>query len=552
MSQLNIIEPVSPAAANAAQGVASNLNQGADRAQREKESKRKAALEAAGISAQSRIAQARIKSEEEMSKAQIQAAAERQSEELANRSSEYQKLRDATALEGDKQRAAKEAEYQAQIKRQDELIEKQRQVDTEVNGVYTSMMKSSIEEAKAMEAELEPLRKDAEAAEQEMAALMLKEAKGKVSEEQISAIIEGGAAEAAKADMQVRQEAAQSTADAIQVTLKKAVENEPGFGRRVRENMEAVDAEGVVGPLDAIIGINAATIRAVYDSAGNYLGMDPTNVRKNALTDTTAMVMGSLVELADESRMQALLEGSGDYQKAKGALLSLGDAVLRNVAAHQGESGDTAANADQRLEAAVAEAKKYIPEQALKGVFETFTKLEKTPGISEALEKAQGAKSSTNWKAANEEALRLTRLVGYAFDRATSKQGSPAYIRNAPADPRAIFARHAGSLALLEDSPEAFLGALKESGIGPKKAVELLGIAQEMAKDAASAGKVAQMRAAVEARVKSITEKESGVLGRSKRRTGERQLELIGGAQERLGSQGLSLPVDRVLGVTGE
>lgn len=115
-----------------------------------------------------------------------------------------------------------------------------------------------------------------------------------------------------------------------------------------------------------------------------------------------------------------------------------------------------------------------------------------------------------------------------------------------------MFARHAGALSLLEDSPEAFLGALRESGIGPKQASKLLEIAQGMATDAASAGKVARMRKEIDERIKSITGRESDVLGQAKRKTGERQLEMIGGAQKRLGEKGLSLPVDRVLGITGE
>lgn len=394
-----------------------------------------------------------------------------------------------------------------------------------------------------------------------MASLMLKEAKGKVTEEQISKLIESGATEAAQAEMHARTEASQAAADAVKITLDKALEHQPGLGKRVQETTQAIEdkvgipyAKWIPGIGEGIMAAGAvgATLRGVLDSAGNYLGMDTTNVRKNALTDTSAMVMGTLDEVSNEGRIQALLEGSGNYQEAKGSLLALGDAVLKNVASHQGESPDAAMAADKNLEAAIVQAKKYIPEQALKGIFETFTKLESTPNISEALEKAQGMTASTNWKEANEESLRLTRLVGHAFNRATSQQGSPAFIREKPADPRAVFARHAGALSLLEDSPEAFLGALRESGIGPKQASKLLEIAQGMATDAASAGKVARMRKEIDERIKSITGRESDVLGQAKRKTGERQLEMIGGAQKRLGEKGLSLPVDRVLGITGE
>jgi hypothetical protein len=514
---VDIVDPVSPAGAQGASNIAGNLNAEADRK-----------LKAAEIAAQSSIQQARIKADERMQTAQLDAQGVLAEQEISSRESEYQKLRDSNERQQQRELAAREARDKAAAEREDKFIKEQQAREDATNQKRLTALQAKTEaEERVAKAEIEAEEKVNKQAEEAMAAQTLLEklrAGEAVNLEQLSQAF----ADQAAGDEQL----ALLMGEAVQLgatdVMLAATEKEPTLGKKLGN---AVFDSSLGVPALASGEVIGVIAKSLLDTTANWLGRDTTDVPKTALTDGVMLVDRTVEGALRAPGVEGVLASAGDPELAKGAFRAAVRDVMLSLAAHNGQSSVSPAEADARATASLVKLKEQVPQAAIHGLFGAIGKLESDPTARKQRMEEAGATPSDNVKAAKKDALLYVRKFANNYERLTAK--GPAAIAKRPVDFESIQSQVVGATSFAFGDPVASLKKLTQMGLTPDRAKKYLEMARERVKG--TPDEATLMRTIEEA------ERQSRVLGTDVKKVKAKERF---GAQKKAIDLGVTLPDD--------
>lgn len=466
---LNVIDPVTPSAAQSAGTIAGNLNQEANRK-----------LEAASIAAKSKMEQARIQSEEKISQARLEAEqhiADQQVEATASEHSKYQQFLSAQQVSQQQHESDMMAKRQAH---DDDLMKRKQEVD---NIVLEEQSRASKEEADSADASIaradEALKKKS-ALDRQLAAVSVKNALaqqgGKLAGQELITNLAGQAQaeETAHSAMLGEFQAAHSGA------LSEAAGTQKSFGGRAMEYARKGQEEIPLPGVSAVMvpaGFVAAGLESITSAASNWLGSDTTQVRKSALTDGASRGIETLEKFLTMPTVQGMLSSAGDPAVAANAVRDVVVTGMASAAAAKG--GDPAVIKDRDAKAleALKRAKTIVPDSVLRVVAEGF-------GASEGVSKMDakdagkmiGTTGSENERAAMNDAGMFVRNAGYRLKYLMTQPGEGHVSLALPNKEmlQSLDASVAAS-AYLALSPEDGAKKLRDEwGMGPKEALKVI------------------------------------------------------------------------------
>jgi len=471
---VNLIDPLNPQGVQGAGIISGNLNADADRT-----------LKAAEIASRSALEQARIKSEERLQLAHLDAsqkqeAANRESREkiasmeIQSTQSEHEKYQQFQAGEADKQRQFDEQQKQELYARQDKLMKEAQARETQRNQAMLQALKSKTAAEEQFANEQANLHRDAADTARTMSMSQELLARANAGEKVAGDDLLNAVTQQNQADAKAAETAAGAMAYGASMALGKAAENQPNFGQKV---LSATVGAGVAGPAAPIVGSSWVVAREIADSIANYFGHDTEHVDKNAMTDAVTFIQQASEHALNEPGAAGILAASGkNPEEARGAVLAAIQAVTASTIAHQGGNETGTTELDQKAEAAIANAKQYVPGSFLNGIFGTLGRVSTDPQLADKMKMVMkpGEKNSRNWKEANEEMFRTVSKIGVNAKRITANEASPAHIPDAlPIEQ--IMLHSAGAAAYLSASPEEGVSRLvHDFGLSPKNAMRVL------------------------------------------------------------------------------